>query len=111
MLAISRAALTFTAIIFAGAAFAGEPVAITLKDGVISPQKIEVIAGKPTVLVVTNTGKSAAEFESKRLRIERIVAPGKSIEIKLRALPKGSYPFVEEFHETLETARGEIIAK
>lgn len=84
---------------------------ITLKDGVISPQTIEVPAGKSVNLTVSNTGKAAAEFESKRLRIEKIIAPGKTVTIKLQPLPAGSYPFVEEFHENLDTAKGTIVAK
>lgn len=108
--AIAGTALTF-ALSGVSASASDAPITITLTDGVIAPQKVEVPAGKATVLKVVNAGKSAAEFESKRLRIEQIIAPGKTVEIKLRALPKGSYPFVEEFHENLETGRGEIIAK
>lgn len=97
---------------FATAASAGaQGPEITLKDGVISPQTVEVPAGKSVTLTISNTGKAAAEFESKRLRIEKIVAPGKTVTIKLRPLPAGSYPFVEEFHENLDSAKGTIVAK
>lgn len=84
---------------------------ITLTDGVVSPQSIELPANKAATLTVTNSGKAAAEFESKRLRIEKIIAPGKTVTIKLRPLPAGSYPFVEEFHENLDTAKGTIVVK
>ena len=92
------------------AASATAPV-VTMTDGVISPQTVEVPAGKAVTLTVTNAGKSPAEFESKRLHIEQVVAPGTSVEIALRALPAGSYAFVDEFHENLATGRGEIVAK
>lgn len=84
---------------------------ITLTDGVVSPQLVEVKAGQATKLVVVNAGTKPAEFESKRLRIEQIVAPGAKMELTLRALPAGEYPFVEEFHENLDSGRGKIVAK
>ncbi|WP_417809821.1 cupredoxin domain-containing protein [Thioclava sp.] len=84
---------------------------ITLTDGVVVPQTIALPADKAVTLTVYNTGETAAEFESKRLRIEKIIAPGETETIQLRALPAGSYPFVEEFHEDLDTAKGTIVVK
>ncbi|WGT51865.1 cupredoxin domain-containing protein [Thioclava nitratireducens] len=84
---------------------------ITLTDGVVSPQQIYLPADTAVTLTVSNTGKTAAEFESKRLRIEKIIAPGQTETIELRALPAGSYPFVEEFHEDQDTAKGTIVVK
>ncbi|GHE04765.1 hypothetical protein GCM10008024_33040 [Allgaiera indica] len=107
----AAAALSIATLLAAGAVSAEQALVVTLHDGVVTPQKIEVPAGKAQVLTVKNTGKAAAEFESKRLRIEKIIAPGKTVEIKLRPLPAGTYPFVEEFHEDQPTARGEIVAK
>lgn len=97
---------------FAPVALAGAqgPI-VTLNDGVISPQTIEIPTGKAVTLTVSNTGDAAAEFESKRLRIEKIIASGKTMTIKLRPLPTGSYPFVEEFHGNLATAKGTIVVK
>lgn len=86
-------------------------VAISLTDGVIAPQTVEIPAETEVTLKVTNTGATPAEFESKQLHIETIIAPGQSADITLRALPAGSYGFVEEFHENLDTARGTIVVK
>ena len=113
---VATATATATALVVlatvATVASAGEkaPV-ITLTDGVISPQTVEVPAGTATTLTVANAGKAPAEFESKRLHIEQIIAPGTSATIHLPALPAGRYVFVEEFHETLATGRGEIVAR
>lgn len=82
--------------------------AVTLTDGVIAPQSIAVPADAPFVLTVTNGGTSAAEFESKQLRIEQVIAPGATATLRLQPLPKGSYKFVEEFHEDQPGARGTI---
>lgn len=96
----------------AGAALAGpDGLTVTLTDGVVSPQTIEVPAGKATVLTVVNAGKKPAEFESKKLHIEQLVAPGATLTLRLRPLPAGEYPFVEEFHENLDTSRGTIVVK
>jgi len=105
-------ALALGLMLAAGAALAaGEGPVITLTDGVVSPQLVEVPAGQAVTLTVVNAGTKPAEFESKRLKIEKIVAPGMTVTIELRALPAGEYPFVEEFHEDLETGRGTIVAK
>lgn len=99
-------------VVMAHPAFAaGTGPVVTFKDGVISPQVVEVPAGQAVRLIVKNEGKGPAEFESKRLHIEQVIAAGTSAEIELRALPEGRYPFVEEFHENLATGRGEIVAK
>lgn len=116
---IARRNWTLCLLVFALAGFgAGGTVladapalAITMTDGVISPQRLELPAGQPATLTVTNAGKSAAEFESKPLHIEQVIAPGGSATFKLQALPKGSYKFVDEFHENLPSGRGEIVAK
>lgn len=86
-------------------------VKVEFKDGVMTPQKLEVPAGKPFVIEVSNTGKSAAEFESKTLKQEKVVAPGKTVKLKVKAVKAGEYKFVDEFHENLPTAQGVIIAK
>ncbi len=81
---------------------------VTLSDGVITPQSVVAPADKSFVLTVSNTGQSVAEFESKQLHIEQVVAPGATANLRVHALPKGSYAFVEEFHEDQASARGTI---
>jgi len=61
------------------------------------------------VLVVTNRDKTAEEFESRELRIEKVIPPGKTVRLRVPALKAGTYPFVGEYHE--KTAKGRIIAE
>jgi len=82
---------------------------IVAKDGKLEPALIEVPAGKPFKLEVTNEGKSAIEFESKDLKQEKVVAPGAKAVLSINALKAGEYKFVDEFHEA--TAKGKIVAK
>ena len=116
MLSAMRHAALFIALI-AAAPMAPQPVmaaglpVITMKDGVITPARINVPAGKTVRIVVRNTGRAAAEFESKALHIERIVPPAGQIVITLRNPAPGAYAFVDEFTENRASSHGVIIAK
>ena len=87
------------------------PLVIEMKDGTVSPQTVEIAADSAAQLVVRNSGTSAAELESKRLKQEQVVAPGTEITIELPALPAGEYEFVDEFHEDQASAQGVIVVK
>jgi plastocyanin len=93
------------------AAKAAEPreIPLTIENNKFSPEEIKVKAGEPFVLVVTNKDKAPEEFESKDLRIEKVVPAGKTLKIRVRALKPGTYPFVGEYHES--TAKGRIVAE
>ena len=83
------------------------PETVTLTDGKADPTSLDVPAGVPFTLTVRNTGKTPAEFESHRLHIEKIVAPGAELTLPL-TLPAGAYPFLDDFHGA---AKGVITAK
>jgi plastocyanin len=93
------------------AATAADPpeIPLTIENNRFSPEEIKVKAGEPFVLVVTNKDKTPEEFESKDLRIEKVVPAGKTLKIRVRALKSGTYPFVGEYHDT--TAKGRIVAE
>src|SRR5438105_15847279 len=84
-------------------------IPITIEKNRFQPEEIRVKAGAPFVLVVTNKDAGPEEFESKELRIEKVVPGGKTMKIRVRALKAGSYPFVGDFHQA--TAKGRIIAE
>ena len=73
------------------------------------PEEIRVKAGQPFVLVVTNKDAKPEEFESKDLRIEKVIPAGKTASIRVRALKPGTYPFFGEFNP--KTAQGHIVAE
>ena len=100
-------ALCLTAVGVAGAADTEIP--ITIENNRFSPEEIKVKAGAPFVLVVTNKDSGPEEFESKELRIEKVVPGGKTLKIRVRALKPGTYPFIGEYHE--KTAKGRIVAE
>jgi hypothetical protein len=84
---------------------------VEMKDGVVAPQRLEVPAGKPFRLEVKNTGKTAAEFECKSLKKEKVLAPGVVMVVDVKGLTAGEYSFVDEYRENLPTGRGVIFAK
>jgi hypothetical protein len=77
---------------------AGEPVfEIELKDGVISPSRLEVPAKSRFKLLLKNKGQVPAEFESVELRKEKVVAPGSTATLVIRTLDPGEYKFFDDF--------------
>jgi hypothetical protein len=100
-------------VLLSGFAYADNAVMLTLTstDGKLEPSILEAPAGKAIQIKVVNAGKSAMEFESKPLKIEKLVPPGKSLDIKIKALAAGSYKFVDELHEEQASAQGVLVIK
>jgi hypothetical protein len=90
-----------------GVALAQEGLTLTIKDHKFDPAEIHIPADKATTLVVRNLDSTPEEFESKPLRIEKIVPPNSETSFALRPLKPGRYKFVGEFHE--DSAKGEIV--
>jgi len=108
--AVSLAALAVALTALGTPALAADPeVAITIENNRFQPDEVKVAAGAPFVLVITNKDKSPEEFESKELRIEKIVPAGKTVKLKVPALKPGTYGFLGEYHE--KTAKGRIVAQ
>lgn len=107
------AAIAFSAAAFVvsgGALVAADaPISVTIKDHKFSPEEIRVPAGKAAVLKIINADSTPEEFESKPLKIEKVIAGGKDVTVHLPALKAGRYPFVGEYHE--DTAKGVVIAE
>ena len=106
--------------VIAAAAFAFAPVLsaraedevtikLDMKDGVITPSPLEVPAKKTFRLEIKNSGKKPAEFESKDLRKEKVIAPGVTTVVVFRPLDAGEYTFFDEFNE--KTSQTKLIAK
>ena len=92
-----------------GAARAQDNFTLTIKDHKFDPAEVHIPADKPATLVVKNLDATPEEFESKPLRIEKIVPPNAEASFTLRPLKAGRYKFVGEFHE--ETAKGEVVVE
>ncbi|PYN38397.1 MAG: hypothetical protein DME01_02475 [Candidatus Rokuibacteriota bacterium] len=105
------AGLVAGVVVAAGAALAADAppeIAVTIDKDQFQPSEIKVKANTPFVLVVTNKNAKAAEFESKDLRVEKVVPAGKTVNVRIRALKPGTYPFFDDFNKA---AAGRIVAE
>src|SRR6266540_397891 len=107
--ALLAVALTACLALTPGAGWAADApaeITLTIEANRFQPEELKVKAGAPFVLVITNKDKGPEEFESKELRIEKVIPAGKTVRLKMPALKPGTYGFVGEYHE--KTAKGRI---
>jgi hypothetical protein len=100
------------ALLAVGPAFGADTpaeIALTIEQHRFQPEEIRVRAGAPFVLVISNKDATPEEFESKELRIEKVIPGGKTLRLRMPALKKGAYGFVGEFNEA--TAKGRIVSE
>jgi hypothetical protein len=71
---------------------------IEFKDGAVTPRRLEVPANHRLVLELHNVGETPAEFESRDLRKEKVLAPGATSTLVIRTLDPGEYDFFDDFH-------------
>ena len=81
-------------------------VHLTIKDHQFQPSQPRAPANQPFAIVVKNLNSTAAEFESKTLRVEKVVAPGGEITMLIRPLNPGRYHFFDDFHQ--DTTDGDL---
>ncbi len=82
---------------------------VVARDGRLQPNLLEVPAGVRFKIVIRNEGHDAIEFESRRLRKEKVLGPGASSFVVIAPLKPGEYDFFDEFHAA--TAQGRIVAR
>ena len=103
------AAVLAAVLLVAGpAAAADNEIPLTIEKNQFQPAEVKVKANTPFVLVITNKNPKAAEFESKDLRVEKVVPAGKTVNVRIRALKPGTYAFVDDFNQQ---ATGRIVAE
>ncbi|MCK9381120.1 MAG: cupredoxin domain-containing protein [Sulfuritalea sp.] len=71
---------------------------IVIKDGRITPSRLEVPAGRKIKLAIKNEGPGPCELENLNLRVEKVLAPGASSFVVIHPLRPGTYRFIDEFH-------------
>ena len=93
------------------AAAAKDPMTyeITLKDRSFTPAELKVPAGEPFIIKLKNENDAPAEFESKEMKFEKVVAGHAEILTRVKALPGGEFEFYDEYHE--DTARGTVVSE
>jgi hypothetical protein len=72
-------------------------IRIELKNGVVTPQRVEAPARTRLKLDLYNLGDGPAEFESKSLRLERVLPAHGHATLIVRTLDPGEYDFFDDF--------------
>lgn len=83
-------------------------IRLTYSGGQFQPAQVNAPADKPITFRIKNADAKAMEFESKSLRVEKVVAAGSEGVVNVRALKPGRYEFYDDFNEK---ARGALIVQ
>jgi curli biogenesis system outer membrane secretion channel CsgG len=83
-------------------------VQVSYSNGQFQPSELRAPADKPISVRVKNLDAKAMEFESKSLRVEKVVAAKSEGIINVRALKPGRYEFYDDFNEK---ARGALVVQ
>jgi len=74
-------------------------VAISVKDHQFDPAELHAPANKPLAIRVKNFDSGPMEFESKSLKVEKVITAGGEGVVNVRALAPGRYEFFDDFHQ------------
>jgi hypothetical protein len=81
---------------------------VTYSKGQFQPTELRAPADKALTIRVKNLHAKAIEFESKTLRVEKVVAANSEALLNVRAQKPGRYEFFDEFNEK---ARGALVVQ
>lgn len=84
-------------------------VKVALKDHKFIPAEPTAPANRPIRIEVTNQDATPSEFESKTLRVEKVVAAGAVVTLQIRPLSPGRYRFFDDYHE--DTTEGFLVVQ
>jgi plastocyanin len=84
-------------------------IQLSYKDKKFDPAEVTVPANTAFTIRVKNLDAKAMEFESKPLKIEKVIAANSEAVVNVRAQKPGKYKFVDEYNE--DVAIGNVIVK
>jgi hypothetical protein len=84
-------------------------VHLALEDHRFQPAEARAPARKPITIEIRNLDATPAEFESKTLRVEKVVAAGGAVTVQIRPLAAGRYRFFDDYHE--DTSEGFLVVQ
>jgi Cupredoxin-like domain len=109
VLSLAVACLASMLIVAGAQAQSATEIQLSYKDKKFDPAEISAPANTPIVIKLKNNDGKAMEFESKTLKVEKIIAAGADATINVRAQKPGRYEFFDEYNE--KTARGALVVK
>jgi plastocyanin len=84
-------------------------IELSYKDKKFTPAEVNVPANTAFTIKVKNLDAKAMEFESKPLKIEKVIAANSEAIVNVRAQKPGKYKFVDEYNE--DVAIGNVVVK
>jgi len=75
-------------------------LSITIKNKQFQPTELRAPASKAIQLTIRNADSVAAEFESRTLRVEKVVPANGSIVVNIKPLVPGRYNFFDDFNQS-----------
>jgi len=84
-------------------------VELTMRGGRLLPETLEIPAATRVKIVIRNEGPGPAEFESRALGLEKVLAAGAKSFVVVAPQKPGEYDMFDEFHPA--TGRGRIVVK
>jgi hypothetical protein len=98
---LAMACAVVAAGIYAGSLSAEESaaVAISVKAHQFDPAELHAPANKPLAIRVKNLDGAPMEFESRALKVEKVISAGGEGVVNVRALAPGRYEFFDDFHQ------------
>jgi len=81
---------------------------ISIKGHRFQPTEISAPANVSIILTVRNLDPTPMEFESVRLRVEKVITGNGSGVVRLRALAPGRYNFFDDFNQS---ANGVLVVR
>jgi hypothetical protein len=103
------AAIALVSIAAAARAQSATEIQLSYKDKKFDPAEISAPANTAIVIKLKNLDVKAMEFESKTLKVEKVVAGSSDATINVRAQKPGRYEFFDEYNE--KVARGALVVK
>jgi plastocyanin len=97
------------ALLFAQGATAQDvTIDLVVKDKKFQPSEVRAPANKTILFRVKNEDPKSMEFESKSMRVEKVIPANREATIRVRALKAGKYEFFDDFNES---NRGTLIVE
>ena len=83
-------------------------IELTVQGKRFQPSEVRAPANKPILFRVKNRDAASVEFESKSMRVEKVIPANGEGTIRVRALKPGKYEFFDDFNES---NRGTLIVE
>jgi hypothetical protein len=109
LLTVSALAVVVSAPLGSALSQQATEIQLSYKDKKFEPAEVTAPANTPIVFKIKNLSGASMEFESKKLKAEKVIAAGAEAVINVRAQKAGSYSFVDEYNE--DVAKGTLVVK